>query len=274
MLGENNWDSEGVLRSFSAGYGAQIVKPVNIGFSVHRYFGTIDRFRQVTFFQEGSSITETFTRDLTGWGWSVGGYGDVNEHIGLGVSYEGAFTVSGNHKVALVDNGDMPQDVEFSRDDEIKYPGTLHFGLSYRPANTLATVFTVGAVHRFWENLEDDFRTEVLADTFALRDTWDFRLGVEHVFYNGLPVRFGFRYLQSYEDPESERAIYSAGIGYNYEGFRFDVTGLYHRQTSRQPFLFDPSFVDSSGNNYPAPDGDTKVEDTIVELIFGVSRGF
>ena len=274
LLGENKWDTEGVLRSLSAGYGAQVVDHVNIGFTVHRYFGNVERLRQVTFFQSGGSITETIRRDLTGWGWSVGGYGKVTDHLDLGVAFEGAFTVDGDHAYRLVDTGAVPEDVEVSRQDEVRYPETLSFGLSYRPQNTLATVFSLEATHRFWENLEDDFRTDVLADTFALRDTWDFRLGLEHVFYNGLPVRFGFRYLEGYEDRESERTIFSAGIGYLVEGFRFDVTGLYHRQTSRQPFLFDPSFVDSDGNNYPVPDGDTKVEDSIVELIFAVSRQF
>jgi hypothetical protein len=53
-------------------------------------------------------------------------------------------------------------------------------------------------------------------------------------------------------------------------GFELDVTGLYHRQTTRQDFLFDPSL----GTIFLVPDAQERVEDTILELMLGASRRF
>ena len=90
----------------------------------------------------------------------------------------------------------------------------------------------------------------MFGDSLALRDTWDLRVGLEHVFYNDLPLRVGFRYLENYADSESARSIYSVGMGYRLGRLGLDVTGMYTRQTSRQPFLFNPSY-----GAFPAPAG-------------------
>jgi len=49
--------------------------------------------------------------------------------------------------------------------------------------------------------------------TPLLFDAADVRLGVEHTFYNGMPVRFGFRYVNSYADREAGMSVFSAGTG-------------------------------------------------------------
>ena len=262
IVGERTWDVEGVLRSVSAGYAAELAGPIQFGFSAHHYFGKVRSMRRETMFLLETSTAERLERDLVGWGFSVGGHGAIGEHVALGVAYEAPFTVSGTYVASDATGSSL-------NEEEIKYPGTLSFGVTYQPRNVLSTLFTAEALFRNWQDLEDTFRTIVPDNRFVLRDTWDLRVGVEHIFYNGLPVRFGFRYLQNYADSESERTIYSVGTGYVVDHFRFDVTGVYHRQTSRQGFLFDPSVT-----GFPAPDGDTKVEDSVMQLVLAVSRNF
>jgi hypothetical protein len=94
-------------------------------------------------------------------------------------------------------------------------------------------------------------------------------VGLEHVFYNELPLRLGFRYLENYADSESARSIYSVGMGYRLGRLGLDVTGMYARQTSRQPFLFDPSF-----GAFPAPGSDQRVEDSLTQVVFAATYGF
>lgn len=271
LLGQRTLAVEGMLRSLSLGYGAEIIPPVRLGFSVHYYFGNVDMARKETDFQTNTSQSTTVRRELDGWGWSVGGQGSVNEHVDLAASYEGSFSVNGPHTLRETDTSlSQPVVRDLRTEETIDYPGTLRFGATYRPQNQLATTFSVEGVRRFWSDLNDSFRTTVLGDTYTLRDTWDLRVGLEHVFYNGMPLRFGFRYLENYADPEAKRSIFSAGLGYLFAGTHFDVTALYHRQTSRQEFLFDPSRLP----DFPAPNSDVKVEDSILQLVFGISRTF
>ncbi|MFQ5600696.1 MAG: OmpP1/FadL family transporter [Candidatus Krumholzibacteriia bacterium] len=287
ILENRTFDVEGTLRSLSAGYGAEVVDRVHLGFSVHRYFGDVSTTSRVADVQNGTATIEDLDRDLTGWGWSVGAHARPLERVEVAVSFEGPFTVDGTHTYSLLDE-ESGREMTFSSEEEIEYPGTLRFGLAYHPRNVLGTTFTAELVRRFWEDLDDSFAAglaDTLLDTLddsyletlaglTLRDTWDFRLGLEHVFYNGLPVRFGFRYLENYADEESERSIYSVGIGYRIESYRFDVTGLYHRQTTRQGFIFDPAVSVPGGGTFPSPNSDAKVEDSILQIVFGVSRGF
>lgn len=263
----------GRLRSFTAGYGAEVAPHVHLGLAVHRYFGDVELNRSVVYVRGDSSVTDELDRELDGWGWSIGAHGRPHERIDLGVSFEGPFTVDGNFRRSeLRAGGPGAGSAETSSREEIEYPGTLRFGATYRPQNPLLTLFSVEFVRRFWENLDDSF-LESTGDAPNLRDTWDFRVGLEHVFYNGLPLRFGFRYLENYNDHESERSIYSVGIGYRVEAFRFDVTGLYHRQTSRQGFLFDPA-APIQGGSTVSINSDAKVEDSVLQLVLGVSRTF
>jgi len=258
---------DGTLRSLSAGYSAELFGRMKLGLAAHRYTGEPSReVRQVNYQTSTTTVTRV-EQELDGWGWSLGGWGQPTERMDIGVSFEGAFSLDGSQSTLSSVTGSP--DVTTAGNRSVDYPGTLRFGAAYHPRNRLRTTFVVEMERRFWESLDSPV-TSVFGDTLQVQDTWDLRVGLEHVFYTNLPVRFGFRYLQNYADTESERAIYSAGVGYRAAGFAFDVTGLLHRQTSRQEFLFDPSYL----SNYRAPGTTEKVEDTIVQLVVGVSRGF
>jgi hypothetical protein len=259
----------GVLRSLSAGYSAGIAKRVQLGFAVHRYMGDPSREVQRVNYQTHADTVTTVDQELRGWGWSVGAWGRPTERIDLGVSFEGAFQVEGDYATSTTIDDSVRTESASQR--TVDYPGTLRFGAVYHPRNRLRTTFAVEAERHFWESLSTPV-TSVYGDAVEVHDTWDLRIGLEHVFYNGMPVRFGFRFLENYADAESNRTIFSAGLGYHAAGFNFDVTGLLHRQTSRQAFLFDPSY--RTTNNYNAPGTLERVEDTILELVIGASRSF
>jgi hypothetical protein len=267
IIEERVISQDGVLRSLSAGYSAELFGRAKLGLSVHRYTGDPSREVRRVNYQTSTTTVSQVDQELRGWGWSLGAWGHPSERVDVGISYEGAFKLDGTRSTLESVTGSP--DVTTAGDNTVDYPGTLRFGAVYHPRNRLRTTFVVEMERRFWESLDTPV-TSVFGDTLQVQDTWDLRVGLEHVFYTNLPVRFGFRYLQNYADTESERAIYSAGVGYRSAGFNFDVTGLLHRQTSRQQFLFDPSYL----SNFQAPGTTEKVEDTIVQLVVGVSRGF
>lgn len=271
----HEWDVDGRIRSASVGYGSQVWGPTHMGVSVHRYFGSMSNTRRVTPVRTPSNGVQqqSMDRDFEGWGYSVGAHGAPTDHLDLAVSWEGEFLVRGTTTITSFDASDTTTVVA---EEWVRYPGTLNFGLTYRPRNILRTTFNAEAVYRFWEELDDSVVEKAVAAGATrqhLRDTWDLRVGLEHIFYNAMPLRFGFRYVENYADQTSDRSIYSVGIGYTFADWQLDVTGLYGRQTSRQEFLFDRS-VTSGGDVFDPPESDTRVEDSVVSLIVGVSRGF
>ncbi len=283
-----DYQIDGRLRSITFGYGMEITPRLRMGISLHRYTGTLTHTANTrttalylnTFTSDPGSAA--FEHELRGWGWTAGLAGTVNERLDVGASFEGPFTVQG--AISSMDStigSWMPYDQSVvvmpvtSGDVKVKYPGTLRAGVSYRPRNLLTTVFSVDLVRRFWEGVADEsYRTAAFVSRGTLRDTWDLRFGLEHVFYNNVPARFGFRYLENYADPESNRSIFSGGVGYESAGYKFDVTLQYHRQTSRQAFIFDRTLTWSDGQVDPGPTSLSKVEDGMVSLLLGVSRNF
>lgn len=260
---------EGSLWSVSAGYGAEIVPRVQFGLAGHRYFGEPKRTVAIVNYDTDSRESDTVEQSLGGWGWSVGAWGRPSERIDLGVSFEGPFSVDGDYlhqQQTVTGTADTTTTTALSR--SIDYPGALRFGFTYHPRNRLNANFAVEFERRFWESL-DTPTASVFGDSLRLRDTWDLRVGLEHVFYNDLPLRLGFRYLENYADSESARSIYSVGMGYRLGRLGLDVTGMYARQTSRQPFLFDPSY-----GAFPAPGSDQRVEDSVTQVVFAASYGF
>jgi hypothetical protein len=271
LIQEREWIVDGRLWTTSAGYAAEVWNRLQFGGALHRWSGDVQRDVAVNDFDTGRHRIDTVKQELEGWGWTVGGWGRVTDRLDLGASFEGPVTLDGSRTV-IVTSGAVGQSDSIATTGapaEVDYPAVLRLGGTYHPRNVLRTTFTLEVERRFWEQLDVPVIGAV-GDTVAVRDTWDFRMGLEHVFYNNLPVRFGFRYLENYADPESERSIFSAGIGYRVGGFELDVTGLYHRQTSRQDFLFDPSY----GTMFLVPGAQERVEDTVLELMLGASRRF
>jgi hypothetical protein len=279
---------DGRLRSATAGLGAQLYRDesmsANVGLAVHRYFGTIDQEkRQSSVSPPADSVAVRYTllsHDLSGWAFSVGVLLNIRERFDVGMAYEHSSTFAGDRgtETTTVRASGTTTELSTVPDDELEYPAVFRWGLTYHPRNTLRTRFSFEGVRAQWSQVATTYRHEQVLGQSAgrgLRDTWDVRLGLEHVFYNGMPLRLGFRYLENYAERESSRSIFSAGVGFPVAGFLLDVTGQYNRQTSRQPLdtLFDPTTT-VDGDSFPAPEYDAKVEDSVVRLVFGFSRAF
>jgi long-subunit fatty acid transport protein len=112
------------------------------------------------------------------------------------------------------------------------YPGRLALGLAYHPRNPLRTTFTLDVARTFWEDLEDS-----LASIPQIRNAYEFRFGLEHIFYNDLPARIGFFYREAYAMEDVDEAGLSFGAGYRFESFDFGIGADVSKRNSRQDGL-------------------------------------
>ena len=68
---------------------------------------------------------------------------------------------------------------------------------------------------------------------------WDVRAGIEHVFYNGMPVRFGFRWAPSPTDQDVATTAFTFGAGLRVGAPRADLAFEGGSRKYRFAALFD-----------------------------------
>jgi hypothetical protein len=132
----------------------------------------------------------------------------------------------------------------------MKYPGELTFGAVWRPRAKLKTTVRAEASWTEWSAYEDGFGTEP-----DLLDVWDARIGVEHVFYNGFPVRFGIRYAPAPLDNEVATTAFTFGGGLDVGPLRADLAFEVANRNYRHADLFSDA----------AFGGDVRVSSDLVE---------
>jgi hypothetical protein len=145
-------------------------------------------------------------------------------------------------------------------DDQLLLPYRLHGGVAYRPRNTFRTTFVADAIWMPWSDVHDP-----AAPGVRLLDTWDVRFGLEHIYYNTLPGRIGFRYQRSSMMREADRAAITWGLGFRASRVRLDVGGEVAKRISRQEPLW--ARAEQSG---AVGAGLDRVEDTTLGMHAGV----
>ncbi|HVP39974.1 MAG TPA: outer membrane protein transport protein [Candidatus Saccharimonadales bacterium] len=230
------------------------------GLALHYYFGNLSYLNQVVPgpvarpITDGPSLTH-LTRDLSGLGASFGLAADVDPRIRLGASYEVPVTLGADWRVDTAAVA-VPGTHSVSGHATIRYPGRLGFGVAYRPRNVLRTTFSASAERTYWSTtgahdgtLKAFGAAAPALPLPALRDTWEFNFGVEHVFYNNLPTRFGLFYRQAYSADDVDMAGLTAGTGYQSGRFDFGIGAEVSKRSSRQAALTPRSGSDAKTDN-------------------------
>src|SRR6185295_3072142 len=111
----------------------------------------------------------------------------------------------------------------------------LALGVAYRPRNSLRTTFSLDVARTYWEDLEDPIlKANPLIALPDLRNTYEYRFGLEHIFYNDLPARIGFYYREAYAADEVDDAGIAFGSGYRFEKFDVGIAADVSKRNSRQ----------------------------------------
>jgi hypothetical protein len=84
-----------------------------------------------------------------------------------------------------------------------------------------------------WGGLKDASRPGL-----SLDDVYEWHIGVEHVFYNSRPLRFGFLFRPSPGDRETSESAVTAGTGLRLAGLDIDLAAKVAWREYRAADLF------------------------------------
>jgi hypothetical protein len=84
-----------------------------------------------------------------------------------------------------------------------------------------------------WSDVEDASRPGVKLD-----DVYEWHIGVEHVFYNSRPLRFGFLFRPSPSEKETSESAVTAGTGLRVSGLDIDLAAKVGWREYRSADLF------------------------------------
>lgn len=202
----------GTLRALSFGVATETSERVSLGAAFHYHYGT-RRDASSSIDLDNAGTNEGYrTSDelkLQGLSASAGLRAQINERLDLGVAIESSLKATGDwrHQETVVAPAAVTDTTVNAFYD---YPWCARAGFAFRPRNELRTVFTVEVEYRPWSDLRDGTLDDV---TPILHDAAEVKVGVEHIFYNGMPLRFGFRYIGSYADRDASVTAFTAGTG-------------------------------------------------------------
>jgi hypothetical protein len=182
---------------------------------------------------------------------SFGGVYRVNERISAGADVSLPYTVKYS---ATNESGEM-------LNEEIGYPMKVTGAFEYRARQELQARLNVDFTYEFWsnvtysgsgasENSVDNFGN-VVPYTWEFSDVFDLKAGIEHIFYNQIPLRVGMQYRNSFRDKNETQTLLGAGTGYLASTWRLDVAGAFSRNSYRWPDLFDDALF--GGNRSGSP---------------------
>ena len=106
-----------------------------------------------------------------------------------------------------------------SSKQSLTYPLQLGGGLAYRFQNVLEARVSVDLVYDFWSQFKDTRRQTDFNDTYTLR------FGVEHLFFDRIPLRAGFTFGTLKESRDFTRTVLTVGSGFMLSGVQVNLAG-------------------------------------------------
>jgi hypothetical protein len=163
------------------------------------------------------------------------------------VAYESPLDASGTWNLAQYESWDDPNNnvsLEDSYDESYyRYPQILRGGFAFYPQTDPRTVFTADLEYMPWQKFErklgEGSEVDLELDEPNLEKVYDVRIGLEHTFYNGVPLRFGFRHFTAYSDDEAHATIFTGGTGFPIGGGMVAASLELRKITSEQEHQFD-----------------------------------
>jgi len=268
ILEERLYEVTGTLRQLSLGLGAGLFDWLDAGVSLHYAFGERTERKTVRDNALGDgdqSYDDQDDWDLSGTNLSIGLQAQPHQRVRLGLAYETRLTVDGDHASSAFAAGDSAATV-LTGEESLRYPAYWRFGGAFYPRSDPRTVFSVDVIYADWSELEDS-RWGADGDRPFLQEVWDVRLGLQHTFYNGTDLRFGFRRYDSYADPEGGNSVFGAGVGFPVLAGQLSVSLELNKLQSRLGHIF----------GYPedfVAEATARVDDLHVRLGLGWKREF
>jgi hypothetical protein len=212
-------EGEGGVDALSVGLGQEVANDVYVGIGVDFLVGEHDvdeRWVYPVDSEEEDAHSWARYKDMSGVRFTLGLQVETLHRLDVALVYRSGFDLEGDYMVRAASDT-----ASSSGNFEHKYPGTLALGLRYRPRNELMTIVTCDVEYTRWSDFEDS----MLDEDPELSDVVNYRLGVEHEFFDDTFARFGFAYGPSYADDGVTTSAFSAGLGLDVLGVRVDIGG-------------------------------------------------
>lgn len=237
LLAYNIIKTEGTTNMIPLVLAAEIDDNFNIGMGFSLLTGDITHTRKIT---AKKSNIDTLTQRIkneneitnTPIFAQFGATYQFDEYLTFAASFRSEYTVDYNSVVHVAKN-----DTSFTTkkgDRTMEFPARVGAGLEYRFVNALEARIMVDYYYEFWSNFSDNWNPEA-----KFEDTYNIRVGVEHIFFDDLAFRVGFDYATMRETRDGTRSIVTVGTGYNFRGVNVDMALGYSNNSFFQNDLFD-----------------------------------
>lgn len=200
LLGVHEISSTGGVNAFALGFGTKPISRLSVGGTIERLHGGFNLEQRTRFVQENVATSASYdVDDLSGWRGVLGVAVEATSRLRASMTWRTSTRLDGTFlRTGAADAFSYLGALETedpSGDFDLRYPHELGWGATWRPRAKSLTVVRADATWTEWSQFQSD-----LASDADFRDLWDVRFGVEHVFYNRLPMRFGFLYTPSPKD--------------------------------------------------------------------------
>jgi hypothetical protein len=267
LIAETYLEGTGVVRGITVSAGRRFGENLRLGAGVEYLFGDYDLTSRIEW---ADLDRETFDRlqasNLSGVRFRVGGVYSLNMRVQLGAGFTTGAELDADFQTETGSDlmGFIPTGEEGVFTGTIEYPPAYEAAITYRPRNPLETVVEAGVRFTRWSDFENGS-----FDELELDDVYEWHIGVEHLFYNKRPVRFGFIYSPTPKDDEISRSAVTVGTAITYAGFEVDMTGKIGWREFRQADLFDDGRFGAQSRDLT-----DQVEETFFSGLVTVSRHF
>ncbi len=232
ILEERSLGLDGAIRDLGLGAGWSVSDKLSLGIAAHYLFGTVTgEVLRRDYQNDAGSSSRISEWSADGLSVTAGFSLAATERVTLGASLESPVDVGGKLEVTT---GTAAGTAATSQHLGIRYPRRVRAGLALNPRSDPRTVFTTEVVWSEWSQLENS----TVDGDVMLENTLDYRVGVEHLFYNGVPVRFGFRHADYYADEEVSTSVFSAGVAFPYVDGMINISADMGKVSSQQAHFF------------------------------------
>ncbi len=234
LLAYNIIESRGQLLQIPLTVAARPVKQLAVGLSVAMIQGSLEQEERVEVKAQSlddlqASYMVEAELDNAPLLINVGGQYFVNERLTVAAAYRAPYTLTWKNAYRFRQLPDKALG-----DVELDYPGRIGAGVDYRFENILMARLLVDYYYEFWSDFKDSGNPALVFE-----DTYNIRVGVEHVFFNDVPFRVGFDYGTLPQDRSLTRTRITVGGGLDLEAVTLDVAGGFSSTEHFQGDLYD-----------------------------------
>lgn len=239
LLAYNIIENEGMLSLIPLNIAVEPFENLNVGFGAGLITGDVSYYEHIESKSLALSNLDTTVQidsklDGTPLLLNAGLTYQVDERLTVGASYRLPYSVK-TKAVASYDN--IVDTTGMAR--TVDYPARIGAGIDYRFENILAARLMIDYYYEFWSDFKDSWNKDLSFD-----DTYNIRVGVEHIFFDDIPFRAGFNYGTMREDKSLTQTVLSIGSGYNFKGVQLDfAAGYAQNEYFQQDMYADNLFV-------------------------------